>query len=71
MVKGVKVSTRDEWSGDTDLNDGYLNNLYQEYQSWLKAAVCIGLGGRDTMELDLNTALQEISADLTFLHSGI
>ena len=72
-MKGLKESTRGEWSGDANLNDGYLNNLYQEYQSRLKAAACIGLGAHGTLEIfevDLNTALHEISADLTILHSG-
>ena len=73
VVKGLKESTRGEWSGDANLNDGYLNNLYQEYQSRLKAAACIGLGAHGTLEIievDRNTALHEISADLTILHSG-
>ena len=71
VVKGLKESIRGEWSGDADQNDGYLNNLYQEYQSRLKATACIGLGDHCSVELDLNTSLQEISADLTFIHSGL
>ena len=70
VVKGLKVSTKGEWSGDADLNDGYPNNLYKEYQRRLKAATSIGLKGSDTLELDLATLLQQISADLSFIHNG-
>ena len=35
VVKGIKKSTRGEWSRDIDLNDSYLKLLYEEYQDRL------------------------------------
>ena len=72
VVKGIKESMRGEWSGDVDLNDGYLKLLYDEYKDLNKAA-SIGLADRNTPQLieeDLNVAFKTLSNDLTFLRFG-
>lgn len=73
VVKGLGESMRGQWSGDVDMNDGHLVGLYQEYKHRLKKATDIGLGERGTLQLievDLNAALEELTKDLTFVHSG-
>ena len=73
VVKGLKESTWGEWSGDVDLNDGYVKFIYKEYQDRLQSAASIGLGDRSTpqlIEVDLNATLKQLKDDLTFLHSG-
>ena len=40
-VKGLWESVSGEWSGDTDLNDGKLNQLYKEFQDQLAWVKCI------------------------------
>ena len=73
VVKGLKELTWGEWSGDVDLNDGYVKSIYKEYQDQLQSAASIGLGDRSTLQLievDRNAALKQMNDDLTFLHSG-
>ncbi len=33
LVEGLGESVRGEWSGDVDLHDGKLQQLFQQYQS--------------------------------------
>ena len=73
VVKGLKESTRGEWSGDVDVNDGYVKSIYKEYQERLQSAASIGLGDHSTpqlIEVDLNAALKQLKDDLIFPHSG-
>jgi len=74
IVKGFKVSTHDEWSGDADTGDGTLLSLHHNYDERIRAATSIGLGDRATdafIEVDLNSTLCDLKDDLTFLHSGL
>ena len=74
VTKGLGVSTRGEWSGDVDLNDGVLNCLYQQYKDRLKLAAVIGLrehGTQQSINFDLNKMMEQLSDDLTFIHKGI
>lgn len=74
VTKGLGVSTRGEWSGDVDLNDGVLNCLYQEYKDRLKLAAVIGLrehGTQQSINFDLNKMMEQLSDDLIFIHKGI
>ena len=51
----------------------YLKLLYEEYQDRLSEAASIELAdcnSPDLIEMDLNTALKNLSNDLTFLHTG-
>ena len=72
-MKGLKESTKGEWSGDVDKNDGSLSKLFQEYQSRILVAGKIGLGDRcspQCIEADLHATLHLLDSDLTFVHSG-
>ena len=72
-VKGLWESTKGQWSGDADLNDGVLNELYEDYQQRLAKVSTLGLGERSTpplMEADLNATTESLKADLEFIHSG-
>ena len=45
--KGLKESSRLEWSGDVDLGDGLLQEQHKNYRNRLKSAEKIGLCGDD------------------------
>ena len=73
VVKGLCESTKGEWSGDADLNDGKLKLLYQELQDRLKRISGIGLlerRDRDAIQSDLSTTIDLTVSDLHFIHSG-
>ena len=66
-VKGLWESTKGQWSGDADLNDGVLNELYEDYQQRLAKVSTLGLGERSTpplMEADLNATTESLKADV-------
>ena len=63
MVKGVWESTKGEWSGDVDLNNGQLE--YKEEGIGLKER-----GSADSTRRDLQVALARLEVDLKFIHSG-
>ena len=71
--KASKESTQGEWSGDADLNDGYVKSVYKKYQDRLQTAARIGLGDHSApqlTEVNLNAAVKQLKDDVTFLHSG-
>jgi len=67
--KGLKESSRLEWSGDVDLADGSLQEKYSKYKERLKAAANIGLHNESVLQ-DLNSVLNAVSKDLDFLQAG-
>ena len=72
VVKGLWVSTRGEWSGDADLNDGNLAAMYGEYKQRLTKASKLGIDDQQQVtETDLNLVLDDLRSDLDFLHSGM
>lgn len=73
VVKGICESTRGEWSGDVDLNDGHLKDLQQRFKEQLQWTEGIGLEQRsdiNCLKRDLTTAMESTDADLEFIHSG-
>ena len=73
MSPRLSASTRGEWSGDVDLNDGVLNCLYQECKDRLKLAAEIGLrerGIQQSLNHDLKKSMEQLSDDLKFIHKG-
>ena len=73
VVKGVWESTKGEWSGDVDLNDGQLEYFHQQFKEQLQWTEGSGLKQRssaDSMRCDLQTALARLEVDLKFIHSG-
>ena len=73
VVKGLKESVKGEWSGDVDMNDGSLSDLFREYKGQIEAASTIGLRDRCTqqcIEADLMETLMSLDSDLSFIHNG-
>ena len=62
-MKGLWESTRGQWSGDADLNNGKLSMLYDEYKERLAKASTLGLDTRSNpllIEINLN-AVRELT----------
>ena len=70
VVKGIGESVKGEWSGDVDLNDGKLDDLFQEYKGALESASRIGLGNSAQVHADLTAAFDSVQHYLTFIHDG-
>ena len=73
VVKGLWESVKGEWAGDVDLNDGQLQLLYQKLQNQLQWVEGIGLDQRNSIESiteDLEAVMNDIAADLEFIHGG-
>ena len=72
VVKGLWESVSGEWSGDIDLNDGKLNQLYKEFQDRLAWMKCIGISDVTSEQIkeQLTKALEDNSADLAFVTSS-
>ena len=70
VVKGVGESVRGIWSGDVDLNDGALDELFREYQKVRADAAEIGLGQRRHKAAiceDISVAMGNLKNYLIFL----
>lgn len=66
MVKGIWESTTGKWSGDVDMNDGQLQQLYQSYHQQLQWYDGIGQSSQATPEIieqDLRVALQKTDSN--------
>ena len=66
-MSGLCESAKGVWSGDVDLNDGSLQQLYRDHQTRLEFINAIGVKGRagiSTIKSDLEEMLQYISQDL-------
>ena len=72
VVKGLWESVSGEWSGDVDLDDGKLNQLYKEFNDRLAWVKFIGIGNisPEHIKEQLTKALEDNSADLAFVTSG-
>jgi len=68
--KGLKESSKLEWSGDVDLTDGSLQEKYINYKKRLEMAESVGLC-EENMVLDLSDVLNNINKDLEFLQTGV
>ena len=53
---------RGEWSGDVDLNDGQLQQLFQQYPSRIEFIKTIGLNDRRDRSCILSDLLLEIES---------
>ena len=60
------------WSGDVNLNDGDLEQQFEEYQRRIEDIKGLQLvtSDREGMYLHLDSVLQPLNADLDFIHSG-
>ena len=68
ITKGLNESVKLKWSGDVDLNDGKLQEQYEQYKKRLELAEKAGVE-RDRVENDLNE-LQDLVKDLDYINSG-
>ena len=50
VLKGLKASTKMEWSGDVDLADGSLQMQHEKYRQRLKHAGKVGLNHANAKE---------------------
>lgn len=71
VTEGLIESTKLQWSGDVDLNDGSLQKQYEAYRKRLAFAESVGLDGEHSDVVGQLTSLtSDISEDLEFIHSG-
>ncbi len=69
--KGLRESMQHKWSGDTDLGDGSLQELYDKYLDRRKAYESLGRGERKSnLPDDLIKLLTELEEDHAFLIKG-
>ena len=64
LVAGLGESVKGEWSGDVDLGDGRLQEMFKEYQRRLQMIARIGRRESSVIVADLK---QEYGNDLEFL----
>jgi len=69
VLKGLKESTKMEWSGDVDLADGSVQKQHDKYKQRLDRAGKVGLN-RASATRELEEVLTNVKKDLEFLHSG-
>lgn len=61
------------WSGDVDLNDGKLQEMYSVYMDRLRFINNIGLSDRDSRQHladDMDACVNQMSNDITFISNG-
>ena len=73
LVSGLCESTKLEWSGDIDLNDGQLQKMHENYRQYLTCLTFVsGIGLEDRwnptliME-DLSTCNKQLAEDVLFI----
>ena len=72
ITKGLKESTKLEWTGDVDLNDGSLQEEYKAYRERLTFIETIGKDKRcsnEIIQVQLEKILGYIIDDLKSIHS--
>ena len=68
----MRESTRGVWSGDEDLEDGSLQQLFNVYKSRHAPVMCIGTDKRlQRISQNVRKVLNEITDDLNFLTCGV
>ena len=70
LVAGLGESVKGEWSGDVDLGDGRLQEMFKEYQRRLQMMARIGLKDRRESSVifaDLKQEYALLGNDLEFL----
>ena len=70
LVSGLCESTKLEWSGDVDFNDGQLQKMHENYRQYLTFVSGIGLEDRWNPTLileDLCTCSKRLAEDVSFI----
>ena len=65
--KGLKETTKLQWSGDVDLGDGALQKQYQSYKLCLQKVNELSASAAD----GLRAVLSSVSEDLEFIQTGM
>ncbi len=63
IVSGIQESVRQQWFGDVDLDDGKLQEMYQEYMNLVMLVDNIGLGP----SRESSVVISQLSKCLKFL----
>lgn len=72
ILKGLRESTKREWSGDVDMNDGVPQQHHHKYLSRLTKAATLkcSIPPPDTFYNKITTQKNDFKQDLAFLESG-
>ena len=73
LVEGLGESTKLDWSGDVDKNDGKLQEMFKSYRARLD--FISGLGKKNRRELavivqDLSQCTRDVKEDISFVSTG-
>ena len=73
VVKGLWESTRGQWGGDVNLNDGKLESLRYEYDKRMKwiEGLSLNKGDIDAIKEDQKAGVEFLQSDINFVHSGL
>ena len=73
VLKGLWESVSGEWAGDVDLNDGKLQQAYEQHQDRIKWLKSIGLQnqGIEHIKQDLMKAQDMISTEIGYISTGM
>lgn len=70
LVEGLGESVNLDWSGDVDMNDGKLHQLYKHYRERLNFIGSLGIKERrNTILQDLNAIIKDIE-DVSFISTS-
>ena len=67
--QGLKETTKLQWRGDVDLNDGAVQRQYESYRVRLQKADKLSASGESAVE-DLRAVLSALKEDLEFIQTG-
>lgn len=73
LVEGFGESTKLDWSGDVNLNDGQLQKKYKHYRKRLDFISGVGLHKRrdvNTLLHDLGVCAKDIKEDICFISTS-
>ena len=70
ILPGVAESTKGIWSGDVDLNDGYLEEQKAAYKNRLPRIEKLHMDNRHYASTELCAHFTDLQKDKEFLHSG-
>lgn len=73
VLKGLWESVSGEWAGDVDLNDGKLQQAFEQHQDRIKWVKSIGLQsqGTERIKQDLMKAQEIVSTEIAFVSNGM
>lgn len=71
MVSGLGESTKGEWSGDVDLNDGSAQQLYSSYKKQIEFISGISMEKDDrSLKQNIELLMQQVIEDVNFVSTS-